>query len=50
MAAEPDKVAYNRALYGKSARHRLARINHTRRQRGAPEVASLDQVKLRTPL
>jgi hypothetical protein len=50
MRAIDDPVAYNRALYARSARHRLARINHSRRRRGAPELASLDETTLRVPL
>lgn len=45
-----EEIAYNRGLYAKSARHRLARINHSRRRRGAPEIASLDETVLRIPL
>lgn len=44
------RVAYHRSLYQRSAVHRLARINHARRQRGAPEIASLDETRLRIPL
>lgn len=47
---EAERIAYHRALYAKSAAHRLARINHTRGRRGMPLVTSLDHVKLRIPL
>lgn len=47
---EAERIAYHRALYAKSATHRLARINHTRKRRGMPLVTSLDQLKLRCPL
>jgi hypothetical protein len=50
MSEEPDKVAYHRALYAKSERERLYRINHSRRQRGAPEIGSLSETRLRIPL
>lgn len=43
-------IAYNRALYAKSPRERLRRINYARRRQGYPEVTSLDQCKLRIPL
>lgn len=45
-----EAVVYNRALYAKSERERLRRINHARRQRGAPEIASLAETTLRIPL
>jgi hypothetical protein len=45
-----DAVLYNRALYAKSPRERLRRINYARRQRGAPEIASLADTQLRVPL
>lgn len=50
MTQQSDEVIYARALYEKSARHRLARINHSRRRRGAPEIASLDETRLRIPV
>jgi hypothetical protein len=50
MTDDSDIIAYNRGLYAKSARHRLARINHTRRRRGVPEIASLDEARLRIPV
>lgn len=45
-----ERVDYHRSLYQRSEAHRLARINHTRRRRGAKEAASLDEVILRLPL
>jgi hypothetical protein len=50
MRAIDDPVAYNRALYAKSPRERLRRINHSRRQRGSAEIASLADSKLVIPL
>lgn len=44
---EAERTAYHRCLYQKSAAHRLARINHTRRRRGMQEITSLEQVRLR---
>lgn len=38
--------AYNRELYRKSLKYRLARINATRRRAGLPQASSLDEVKL----
>lgn len=45
-----EEVAYNRALYAKSPRERLRRINYSRRQRGAPVLTDLAQSSLRIPL
>jgi hypothetical protein len=50
MAEDADRTAYHKALYAKSAAHRLARINHTRRREGRAEITSLDQAKLRIPI
>lgn len=50
LLAQPSKVDANRALYQASAKHRLARINHSRRRRGSPEIASLDETTLRIPV
>jgi len=50
MLEGKERVAYHRSLYQRSERHRLARINHSRRQRGAPEIASLAETTLRIPL
>lgn len=47
---DAERVDYHRDLYRKSERHRLARINHSRRRRGAPEIASLAETKLRIPV
>ena len=44
---EAERTAYHRSLYHKSEAHRIARINHTRRRRGMPLIASLDEIKLR---
>lgn len=49
MSDNADIIAYNRALYWKSPKHRLARINHARRRRGSPEIASLDQAGMSVP-
>ena len=46
---EAERVAYHRELYQRSPKHRLARINHTRRRQGRPEAVSLDECKLRIP-
>ncbi len=48
--SDEERVSYHRELYQRSAAHRLARINHSRRRRGAPEIADLAQVRLRVPL
>jgi hypothetical protein len=45
-----DPVEYNRALYRKSPRERLYRINASRFQRGAPLLTDLSQAKLRFPV
>lgn len=45
-----ERVEYHRELYRKSAKHRLARINHSRRRQGYPEAQSLDECKLRIPV
>lgn len=45
-----ERVDYHRSLYQRSPVHRLARINHSRRQRGSPELASLDEAALRIPV
>lgn len=50
MRAIDDPVTYNRELYAKSERERLRRINYSRRQRGAPEIASLSETTLRIPV
>lgn len=50
VLSDAERVAYHRELYQRSAKHRLARINHSRRRQGYPEVESLDQCKLRIPL
>lgn len=50
VLSDEERVAYHRELYQRSAKHRLARINHSRRRQGYPEVASLDECKLRIPL
>ena len=50
MRAIDDPVAYNKALYAKSPRERLRRINYDRRRRGAPEIASLAETTLRIPV
>ncbi|GGO96400.1 hypothetical protein [Stakelama pacifica] len=50
MAEDPATVAYNRALYQKSPRERLRRINYDRKRRGAPLLNSLDETRLRIPL
>ena len=50
MSDYAAEIAYNRALYAKSERERLRRINDTRRRRGAPEIASLAEARLRLPL
>lgn len=47
---DAERVEYHRQLYRRSERERLYRINHARRQRGAPEIASLAETKLRIPL
>lgn len=43
----PDYVT---DLYRRSEQFRLARINATRRRRGAPEIASLAETRLRVPM
>lgn len=45
-----EEVAYNRALYAKSERERLRRINYTRARRGAVLIATLADVTLRRPM
>lgn len=50
MSNHADEIAYNRALYAKSPRERLRRINYDRKRRGAPEIASLDETTLRIPV
>lgn len=50
VLSDEERVEYHRELYRKSAKHRLARINHTRRRQGYPEAKSLDECKLRIPL
>lgn len=45
-----EAVVYNRALYAKSPRERLRRINYDRKRRGAPLINSLDETNLRIPL
>jgi hypothetical protein len=50
IRAADDPVAYNRDIYARSSRERLRRINYSRRARGAPELASLSETKLRIPL
>lgn len=50
MSDYAQEIAYTRALYAKSARYRLYRINASRRQRGAPEIQSLEETKLRIPV
>jgi hypothetical protein len=50
MRALDDPTAYNRALYAKSERERMRRINYSRRARGAPEIASLSETTLRRPM
>lgn len=47
---EAERIEYHRALYRKSEREWLYRINHARRQRGTLEIASLAEAKLRIPL
>lgn len=47
---DAERIEYHRQLYRKSERERLYRINHSRRQRGAPEIASLAETTLRIPL
>ena len=50
LMTDAERVEYHRQLYRKSERERLYRINYTRRQRGMPEIASLDEARLRIPL
>lgn len=50
VLTDAERIEYHRQLYRKSERERLYRINHARRQRGAPEIASLAETKLRIPL
>lgn len=48
--SRPYDSDYRKALYRKSARARLGFINCSRRQKGLPEIDSLEGVKLRVPL
>lgn len=50
MSDYAEEIAYNRALYQKSPRERLRRINYDRARRGAPLITSLSQARLRIPL
>ena len=50
MTEASEEVAYNRALYAKSPRERLRRINYDRARRGAPLISSLSETRLRIPL
>jgi len=50
VLSDEERVEYHRELYRKSERHRLARINHSRRRPGAPEITSLSETTLRIPL
>lgn len=44
------EIAYAQALYRKSPRERLYRINASRSRRGATLLSDLSQVKLRYPV
>ena len=49
--SERRRYAQNkRDQYVRDPAYRLKRINGARRQRGAPEIASLSETTLRTPL
>lgn len=50
MRQQSEEVIYNRALYAKSPRERLRRINYARARRGAPLINDLSETKLRVPL
>lgn len=50
LMSDEERVVYHRELYQRSPKHRLARINHARRRRGAPEIADLSETRLRIPL
>lgn len=50
MSAYAEEIAYNRALYAKSERERLRRINYDRAKRGKPLARSLDECALRRPM
>ena len=45
-----EQIVYNKALYAKSPRERLRRINYSRVRRGSPPIASLDETVLHIPL
>lgn len=50
MSDWAGEIAYNRALYAKSPKERLRRINYDRARRGSPLLASLDDARLRIPM
>lgn len=50
MATDPHANAnYERTRYRHDPAYRLRRINHTRRMRGMPTIASLAEVETRGP-